>query len=124
MHYGGAVDVAVICGLPPPLLLGVYSGGLLTHTSSSQRGPLEAQIAPVACSQSRSYDRWRNGKFFLYEYTPYYYCNFRFFPTTNFSLFITVLPLIMRVSNYSGVRYSFHYRVSNFGAILPAIVLL
>ena len=39
-----------IWGLPPPLLLGVYSVRLLTRTTSLQRGPLEAPIAPVACS--------------------------------------------------------------------------
>ena len=71
MFYGGAFDVAVIWGLPPcklsspssaypqlllpppflrkplPLLLGVYSVRLLTRTTSLQRGPLEALIAPV-----------------------------------------------------------------------------
>ena len=46
MFYGGAFDVAVIWGLPPPLLLGVYSVRLLTRTASLQRGPLEAPIAP------------------------------------------------------------------------------
>ena len=50
MFYGGAFDVAVIWGLPPPLLLGVYSVRLLTRTTSLQRGPLVAPIAPVACS--------------------------------------------------------------------------
>ena len=46
MFYGGAFDVAVIWGLPPPLLLllGVYSVRLLTRTTSLQRGPLEAPI--------------------------------------------------------------------------------
>ena len=39
MFYGGAFDVAVIWGLPPPLLLGVYSVRLLTRTTSLQRGP-------------------------------------------------------------------------------------
>ena len=62
MFYGGAFDVAVIWGLPPPLLLGVYSVRLLTCTTSLQRGSLEAPIAPVACSYSRSYDRGRYGK--------------------------------------------------------------
>ena len=38
MFYGGAFDVAVIWGLPPPLLLGVYSVRLLTRTTSLQRG--------------------------------------------------------------------------------------
>ena len=32
------------------LLLGVFSVRLLTRTTSLQRGPLEAPIAPVACS--------------------------------------------------------------------------
>ena len=50
MFYGGAFDVAVIWGLPPPLLLGVHGVRLLTRTTSLQRGPLEAPIAPVACS--------------------------------------------------------------------------
>ena len=50
VFYGGAFDVAVIWGLPPPLLLGVYSVRLLTRTTSLQRGPLEAPIAPFACS--------------------------------------------------------------------------
>ena len=50
MFYGGAFDVAVIWGLPPPLLLGVYNVRLLTRTTTLQRGPLEAPIAPVACS--------------------------------------------------------------------------
>ena len=50
MFYGGAFDVAVMWGLPPPLLLGVYNVRLLMRTTSLQRGPLEAPIAPVACS--------------------------------------------------------------------------
>ena len=50
MFYGGAFDVAVIWRLPPPLLFGVYSVRLLTRTTSLYRGPLEAPIAPVACS--------------------------------------------------------------------------
>ena len=41
MFYGGAFDVG---------LAGVYSVRLLTRTTSLQRGPLEASIAPVACS--------------------------------------------------------------------------
>ena len=49
MAFGGAL-VAVIWGLPPPLLLGVYSVRLQTRTASLQQGPLEAPIAPVACS--------------------------------------------------------------------------
>ena len=50
MFYGEAFDVAVIWGLPPPLLLGVCSVRLLMSTISLQRDPLEAPIAPVACS--------------------------------------------------------------------------
>ena len=38
------------CTLTPPLLLGVHSVRLLTSTTSLQRGPLKAPIAPVACS--------------------------------------------------------------------------
>ena len=49
MFYGGAFDVAVIWGWPPPLQLGVYSVRLLTSTTSLQWGSLEAPIAPVAC---------------------------------------------------------------------------
>ena len=44
MFYGGAFDVAVIWGSPPPLLLGVYSVRLLTLTTSLQRGPLSHRL--------------------------------------------------------------------------------
>ena len=47
MSCGGVFDVAVIWGLPPHILLGVYS---VTHTMSLQRGPLAAPTAPIACS--------------------------------------------------------------------------
>ena len=44
------VRITFIYGIYIPLLLGVYSVRLLTRTTSLQRGPLEAPIAPVACS--------------------------------------------------------------------------
>ena len=38
MFYGGAFDVVVIWGLPPPLMLGVYSVRLLTRTIKAYNG--------------------------------------------------------------------------------------